>query len=212
MKKDQAIALPRTKRGALYYLNRDKYLYILLFLPIAHFILFKYVPMYGVIIGFKDYNIFTGIWESDWVGFANFEEAFMRREFWQALKNTFMLNGLDILMGFWVPIVLAIILNEVRSKRWKKNVQTIIYLPHFLSWVIIGGIVTQLLKPETGIINSIIKNMGGQSVNFLTENTNWVFTYVITGRARVRGRARPLSLRDEGDEVARLARARPVPM
>lgn len=166
---------------ARFNFRRDKYLYLLMVLPLLYFILFKYVPMYGVTIAFKDFNIFTGILDSEWNGFAQFQEILGMREFHQAVRNTLLLNGLDLLVGFPVPIILAIIINEIRSKRYKKTVQTLLYLPHFLSWVIIGGIVLQVFSPDRGLVNVVLKSMGLEQVNFLTDGLNWVLTYVGVG-------------------------------
>jgi len=161
--------------------KRDIYLYILIAIPLLYFIIFKYVPMYGIIIAFKEYNIFEGVIKSPWVGFDNFREIFAMREFYRVLRNTFLLNFLDLLFGFPAPIILAIIINEVRKTWFKKITQTILYLPHFLSWIIIGGMVYQLFSTQTGMVNQVLNNLGINSVPFLTDNLYWIITYVATG-------------------------------
>jgi putative aldouronate transport system permease protein len=171
----------KRKKGLLYYLQRDRYLYFLLVLPVLYFFIFKYLPMYGVTIAFKEYNIFKGILESEWIGLDNFKEIFGTKLFFQAVRNTFTLNFLDLLFGFPAPILLALLLNELRSQRYKKTVQTLLYLPHFLSWVIIGGIVFQIFSPSYGLINNLLKSIGLAPIPFLTSGPHWVGTYVGVG-------------------------------
>ncbi|WNQ14239.1 ABC transporter permease subunit [Paenibacillus aurantius] len=117
--------------------------------------IFHYLPMYGVIIAFKNYNPIKGIWGSDWVGLRNFTELFDSPFFWRAFKNTLILNGYQILFAFPAPIVFALLLNEIRSMMVKRWMQTITYFPHFLSWVVIGGFVVAILSPNTGILTTI---------------------------------------------------------
>ncbi len=176
-------ALPNNlpKKGFGHYLKRDIYLYLLLVLPVAYFILFKYVPMYGIVIAFKEYNIFQGVFDSPWIGWDAFREVFKSDDFYRALKNTFLLNGFDMIFGFPAPIILAIIINEVKSVRYKRISQTMLYLPHFLSWVIIGGIALQIFAPNFGMIDTIVKGMGFKTIPFLTEKWHWLATYTGIG-------------------------------
>jgi len=170
-----------SKRGFMYYVKRDWQLYLLLVFPVAMVIVFKYFPMAGLIIAFKDYKILKGFMGSEWVGFKNFAEVFSNKDFYRALRNTLTLNGLDLLLGFPMPIILAIMLNEIKSLWYKKVNQTLLYLPHFLSWVIIAGVAYQLFQPRTGLVNILLWNMGFNEVPFLTENTHWIFSYVFIG-------------------------------
>jgi putative aldouronate transport system permease protein len=170
----------KRKKGIVYYINRDKYLYLLLLLPILYFFIFKYIPMYGVIIAFKDYNLFQGIFGSKWIGFSAFKEVFAMNDFFRVVRNTLILNFLDLIFGFPAPIILALILSEIKYMWFKKSAQTILYLPHFLSWVIIGGIAYQLLS-QNGFINNSLKAMGLAPIPFLTEKWHWLFTYVGVG-------------------------------
>ena len=124
--------------------------------------------------------MFTGLSESTWNNFATFKEIFANPQFFQVVRNTLVLNGLDLIVGFPAPIILAILINELAFKKFKKISQTILYMPHFLSWVIIGGIVTQLLAP-TGMVNSLITRMGGDALPFLTDKLAWVGTYSLVG-------------------------------
>jgi putative aldouronate transport system permease protein len=156
-------------------------LYALIFFPMLFVLVFKFGPMFGLVIAFKDYKIARGFWGSQWVGFESFKTIFRHRDFFPSLRNTLALNLLDLVMGFPMPIILALILNEVRV-RWVKRIsQTLLYLPHFLSWVIIGGIALQLFSGTFGVVNNIIELLGGGRVPFLTEKYHWVVSYVLIG-------------------------------
>jgi putative aldouronate transport system permease protein len=166
------------------YFSRSWMLYVMLALPVAFFGLFRYVPMTNIVVAFKDYNIFQGVWSSGspWVGFKWFERAFASRDFWNALRNTLWLNFLDLIVGFPAPIILALLLNELVFKRFKKLTQTIIYLPHFLSWIIVSSIATRLLAPSTGVVNIfLVNNLGIGPIDFLMEKAKWVMTYIVFG-------------------------------
>lgn len=172
---------PAKKKNLFYYIRRDKYLYLLLFVPLCYFLIFKYGSMYGILVAFKDYNLFKGIGASEWVGLQYFREVFSMKEFFRVLKNTLLLNCLDLIVSFPAPIILAILLTEIRITWYKRLSQTILYLPHFISWVVIGGIMYQLLSTESGYVNIILKNLGGNPIPFLTERTHWIISYVLIG-------------------------------
>lgn len=161
---------------------RDWRLYMMLLLPVAFYILFCYKPMYGVIIAFKKYNIAKGINGSKFIGLDNFKFMMTLRDFPIALKNTLWLNFLQLVIGFPVPVILAIMLNEMRSLPVKKVSQTLLYLPHFLSWVIIGGMVLEIFSP-TGVVNTLLKKAGliEDSIRFLSEGPRWQTLYVLIG-------------------------------
>ena len=166
------------------YLKRSWMLYAMLALPMAFFLLFRYVPMTNIVIGFKDYNIFQGVWSegSPWVGWKWFKRAFASRDFWNAMRNTLTLNFLDLLMGFPAPIILALLLNELVFKNFKKLTQTIIYLPHFLSWIIVSSIASRLLAPTTGVVNIfLVENFGIGPIDFLMNKAKWIATYIVFG-------------------------------
>ncbi|WP_246354387.1 ABC transporter permease [Paenibacillus phytohabitans] len=173
--------LLRKKQGFGYYLQRDWQLYLLVMLPLAFVIVFKYLPMTGLVIAFKDYKIARGFWGSDWVGMEVFRELFAKADFIKAVRNTLLLNVLDLCFSFTMPIVLALLLNEVKSIRFKRINQTILYLPHFLSWVIIGAIAYQLLSEGGGVVNNLIELMGGTRIPFLQEDNNWLISYLAIG-------------------------------
>ena len=120
-------------------------------------ILFRYLPMGGLIIAFKDYSFRKGIWGSDWVGLENFRFIFRNPDFYSIVKNTLGINLLKLLLAFPAPIFFALLMNEIRQKKLKKFIQTSVYLPYFVSWVVFGGIVSQFLNPSTGFINNLFR-------------------------------------------------------
>ena len=166
--------------SSLTYLRNHWILYAMLLLPVVYYILFHYRPLPGLVIAFKNYNMFKGIWESPWVGFKYFQQILQFDTFWVAVRNTMVLNVLGLVLGFPAPIILALFLNEIRNRSFKKVVQTIIYLPHFISWVIVGGMMYQLFA-SSGLINTVVKALGGSAVPFLSSNNWWIFTYFIVG-------------------------------
>lgn len=147
---------------------------------IVFLFVFNYIPMYGASIAFKDFWITKGILGSPWVGFDHFEQLFKTDKFWQVFRNTIEINLLRLVFGFPAPILLAILLNEVRLKWFKRSIQTIVYLPHFISWVTISGIIFSLLSNE-GLVNKVITAFGGDSVNFLTSNGMFRPLLVLSG-------------------------------
>jgi putative aldouronate transport system permease protein len=145
---------------------------MLMFLPgFAFILLFNYGPIYGIQIAFKDFNISKGIWGSDWVGLKHFVSFFTVPDNLRLLKNTIIISVMKLVFSFPTPIILAIMINEVGNRAFKRVVQTISYLPHFISWVIIAGIVTMVLSPSTGVVNIIIKALGGRPIYFMTNST-----------------------------------------
>ena len=148
---------------------RDRYLYLLLAPFLVWIFLFSYRPLWGLQIAFKDYSLWKGIEGSDWVGLANFKEFFGGAFFIRTLRNTLVINIYSIIFGFPAPILLALMLNELRSPKYKKTIQTLTYLPYFISVVVVAGIVVNFLAPDRGIVNVIIKALGGESIYFLTK-------------------------------------------
>ena len=169
------------KKSFIYYFQRDWQLYLLLLLPTVFYFIFRYIPMYGVTIAFKDYNMFRGVWESDWVGFDVFREVFGLPAFYTVVRNTLLINGLDLILAFPAPIILALLLNEVRGMLYKRVSQTILYLPHFISWVIIGGMVYTIFATQSGLINVSLRKLGLDAIPFLAEKWHWLFTYIGVG-------------------------------
>ena len=174
---EKAVAQPKKKMTAGQYLKKNWPLYVMLLIPMAYVILFKYVPMAGLAIAFKDFNVFKGIWGSEWVGFKYFAEAFQKVEFWKSVKNTLIINLGDLLFCWPFPIFLAIVMSEMSRKNLAKWTQTILYIPHFLSNVIIFGIIFQVFGP-TGAVNNVLRALGNtETVGFLTNVTSWRLIY-----------------------------------
>lgn len=157
------------KNKFLKNIYRDRYLYLLIAPMIVWLILFKYRPLYGLQIAFKDYSLFKGIEGSPWVGLQNFYDFFNGPYFLKTLKNTFILNFMVLIISFPIPIILALLINEIKSNNFKKVVQTATYLPHFISAVVVAGIVINMLGPSSGVINIIIEKLGFEKVYFLTK-------------------------------------------
>ena len=162
-------------------LKRDWQLLVLCALPVLYFIVFHYIPMYGVQIAFKDFKATDGIWGSAWVGFKHFKRFFASSQFVSLIKNTLGLSLLQILLGFPVPIILAIMLNQVKNQRFRKFAQSILYCPHFISIVVLAGMLYIFLSPRNGIVNTIIKILGGEAIFFLGEAKYFKLTFVISG-------------------------------
>jgi putative aldouronate transport system permease protein len=155
--------------GAWKYFVKMKYLYLLLLPAIVYYIVFKYIPMYGVIIAFKDFNFAKGILGSDWIGLENFKYLFGLNDFYKVFYNSIFLSFLRLLWGFPIPIILALLLNEMKSLRYKKVLQTVVYLPHFISWVVLGGIIISFLSPSWGIVNYMIRALGSEPIFFMAK-------------------------------------------
>jgi len=149
-------------------LRRYKFMYLLFIPTIIYFVVFAYIPFYGLTIAFKKYMAFKGVWASPWVGFDNFQYIFSSEKFLSVLKNTIIIHMYSLFFGFPVPILFAILLNEVRVMWFKKTIQTVTYFPHFLSWIVFGGIVVNLVGPA-GVINLVLTNLGMEPLNFLTD-------------------------------------------
>lgn len=162
-------------------LARNRFLYVLL-VPVAlYLIVFKYAPMFGEIIAFKNYRLADGIMGSPWVGFQQFEKLFASKEFYVVLKNTLLLNLYHLAFAFPVPILLAVLLNEVRVEWYKRTLQNLLYIPHFISWVVLGSIVIALLSPSTGFINFLLKGFGMEPIYFMADKFWWPVSFVVSG-------------------------------
>nr|WP_284639399.1 ABC transporter permease subunit [Paenibacillus chinjuensis] len=155
-------------------LRRDKYLYLLVVPGVVFFILFKYLPMWGIIIAFQEYSPYAGVWKSDWVGFEHFIRFFTNPDFYLLFRNTMVISLLNLFFFFPLPIILSLMLNEVNNQVFKRIIQSIVYLPHFLSWVIIAGISFLLLSQTSGLVNMMLMSMGLAKYDFLTNtDTFW---------------------------------------
>lgn len=150
------------------HMRREWQIYVMLLPTVIWLLLFLYKPMYGLQIAFKDYSLFRGIEGSPWIGLEHFETLFQNDQFIRALKNTIIISFFTLVFGFPVPIILALMFNEIVNQRFKKTAQTIVYLPHFISTVIIAGIVITAFSPSSGIVNTILGFFGLEPIYFLT--------------------------------------------
>ncbi|MGN7455930.1 ABC transporter permease [Paenibacillus pasadenensis] len=158
----------REARGSLLKdIVRDRYLYLLLLPGLLLVLVFKYMPMYGVIIAFQEYNIYKGITGSEWVGFDQFTRLFNSPDFTEILGNTIIISVYKLIASFTLPIILALLLNELHSKLFKRFAQSVVYLPHFISWVIFSGILITFLNPVDGLVNLILQRFGVMPIDFL---------------------------------------------
>lgn len=151
------------------HFKREWQIYVLLLPTIIWFLLFLYKPMYGLQIAFKDYSIFRGIDGSPWIGFEHFRTLFENDQFLRAIRNTVIISFFTLLFGFPAPIILALMFNEILNQTYKRTAQTIVYLPHFISTVIIAGIVITAFSPSAGIVNTILEWLGMEPIYFLTK-------------------------------------------
>ena len=184
MSNKNKVILPKKKTNWKIYFKRYWQLYALLLIPLVYLFVFKYMPMKNILIAFKEYKLNMSLKDMPWAsdhGMKYFIKAFKNADFIRSLRNTLGLNLLDLIAGFPAPIIFALILNELAFKRFKKVVQTIAYMPHFLSWVIISGIALQLFAPTGGLINMLIADFGGEPIPFLNESKHWVATYIGMG-------------------------------
>ena len=147
-------------------IKKSKYLYLMMLIPIVYYVLFHYMPLYGVLISFKDYKVAKGVWGSPWVGFKWFVKFLTDEYFWKLVRNTLLLNIYGLLWGFPIPIALALMLNEVSSSGFKRIIQSVSYLPHFISTVVVCGMVMNFLSLD-GIINRFVAFLGFDKIQFM---------------------------------------------
>lgn len=163
-------------------MKKTKYLQLMIIPGIIYFIIFHYIPMYGIIIAFKDYNMKLGILGSRWVGFENFVRFFNHPHFFRLVRNTFLLNLYNLIWSFPAPIILALFLNEVRNLTYKKIVQTVSYLPHFISTVSVVGIIFMLLSPQGGLVNNVLGKLFNIEPIYFVAEPKWFRTiFIVSG-------------------------------
>ncbi|WP_044482422.1 ABC transporter permease [Paenibacillus antibioticophila] len=162
-------------------IKRNYQLYLFLLPIILVYLVFKYYPMYGVQIAFKDFSPSQGVWGSEWVGFKHFIDFFDSYNFWTIITNTLSLSFLSLLFGFPAPIIIAIMLNQMLGKRYKKFIQTVIYAPHFISTVVLVGMLSVFLSPNSGIVNHIIALFGGEPILFMADEGWFRPLYILSG-------------------------------
>lgn len=166
-----AIVRSNTSRSSvkdlLKYIWKKRFMYSILVLPLLYYVIFEYLPIYGIVIAFQNYVPGTSMMNNEWIGFKNFELVFSSKPFLEALRNTIIISFYKIIFGFPFPIIIALLLNELKILRFKKVVQTAIYFPHFVSWVIVGAIVLSMFSVNDGLFNMIIKQFGLNPVNIM---------------------------------------------
>jgi putative aldouronate transport system permease protein len=163
--------------------KRDWQLYLLLLIPLTLVVLFNYASYPGLRMAFMDYKPAKGYAGSEWVGWQTFQKVFKDKDFIRSLKSSIVFNLLDLALGFPMPIILALMLNELRFPKFKKVTQTVLYLPHFLSWVIVGSVSYTMFRTSTGLVNIALTNSGiiSAGIPFLTEKWHWAVTYLLVG-------------------------------
>ena len=153
------------------YVKQHIWLYIMLIPGLLYFILFRYVPMGGLVIAFKNYSPFIGIWDSEWCAFEQFKKFFDTPDFMKLLRNTLGISLLQLVIYFPAPIILSLLLNEIRHSGYKRTVQTLIYIPHFISWVIVASLTYQLFNVTDGIVYTIVEMLTGKSIDILSKGS-----------------------------------------
>lgn len=169
MTSSDKITVPRAPLGKK--LSKYRFYYFMALPGLIYLLVFKYAPMFGLVIAFKDYDPYSGvagIFSAPWVGLANFKKFFDSYYFERIMSNTLIISFMKLLFGFPAPIIFALIINEVRGERFKKVVQTISYIPHFISWVIVAALLQSLLTTDNGLVNVILNSFGVRSINFLS--------------------------------------------
>lgn len=159
---------------------RNLPLHVMLIPAVVLTVIYKYVPMGGAVIAFQDFNLGTGISGSEWIGLDNFRYLLNQPNFWNVIYNTIFMAFFKMVGGIVVPVVFALLLNEIRHQGFKRGFQTLIYLPNFLSWVILGGLFIDILSPSSGIVNDLIKALGAEPIFFLGDETWFPITMIIT--------------------------------
>ena len=165
--------LPPNAMSSRQYITRHKGLYLMLLPGLLYFLLFRYAPMGGLIIAFKDYSPFVGIRDSAWIGFGQFRKFFDTPDFGRLLRNTLGISLLQLIAFFPMPILLSLLLNEVRCGTYKRVVQTLVYIPHFVSWVIIASLTYQLFNVTDGAVNMLWRGLTGSSFDILTKSSTF---------------------------------------
>ena len=176
---NRRVPAPMTGKTSLKnYIWKKRWLYLMCIPGLVYLIVFHYVPMYGIMMAFQNFSFKKGIFGSPFNNFANFKELFGSQIFYRVLRNSLFLSITRLIFSFPVPIILALLINEIRSKVFKRTAQTLMYLPHFLSWVVLGGIVVNMLSMTDGLVNDLIAASGGEKINFLG-SVDWFRTVII---------------------------------
>jgi putative aldouronate transport system permease protein len=178
------VVRPRARTVSRKALNKifvNWQLYLLILPPLAFIIIFNYIPMYGLLMAFQNFDPILGVWHSPWVGFQNFEQWFTNYQFWPLIENTVTLQLFGLIVGFPVPVILAIMLHELFSNKVRRFIQTVIYAPYFISTVVVVGMLLIFVSPKTGLINHIIEALGGKPIFFMASPGWFQPLYVFSG-------------------------------
>lgn len=154
--------------------------YLLVLIPMAYIVIFKYVPMVGAQIAFRDFNVIQGMWGSPWVGFREFTRFFESPSFWRLIENTFTISITRLMLGFPAPIILALALNEISARTFKRSVQMVTYAPHFISTVVMASMIILFLNPRLGLFGVLMRAVGAQPVNYLAVAGHFKFVYALS--------------------------------
>ncbi|WP_020619409.1 ABC transporter permease [Paenibacillus daejeonensis] len=171
----------RTRSSFISAVRKNRYLYLLALPGILYFLIFKYLPMWGIVISFQNYSPYAGVFNSNWVGFDHFRRFFSNPDFWLLFRNTMAINLLNLTLFFPLPIILSLLLNELRGVLYKRVLQSVFYLPHFLSWVIIFSLTFLMFSQGEGIINKMLVFFGQDPYPFLTDPN--IFWFMLTGQS-----------------------------
>lgn len=175
-----AVAPTTNKKGVRTKLHKSMYLYILLAPAVVYFLMFRYAPMFGLVIVFKDYDILQGFVASEWVGFENLRDLFQSPDFTMVFRNTLIISFYKLLAGFPAPIIVALLLNEIRRVAFKRTLQTVLYFPYFISWAVIGGILIVLFSTATGVFGGLSERLTGSRLSLLASRDHFRAILVVS--------------------------------
>jgi len=174
------VQVRRRKKGMGKALRRDFPFHLMILPAVVMVFIFRYLPLGGLVIAFQDYTPIFSIWDQEWIGWGNFEYIFSLPQFWSVIKNTIWIASMKIVGDMVVPVLFALLLTEVRRKTYKSALQTVVFLPHFISWVALAGIFAEILSVESGIVNKGITALGGNPVYFLGDPAVFPYTLLMT--------------------------------
>ncbi|MBO0991918.1 ABC transporter permease [Bacillus sp. SD088] len=177
-KSKETVPVPNPKKKLWKQILKRHQLYLMLLLPMAWYVIFTYGPMYGLQIAFKEYLPMNGFWGSEWIGFEHFKRFFSSYYFWRLIKNTVTIQLFSLIIGFPIPILLALLVNEIRMNKFKKTLQNITYIPHFISVVVVVGMLSLFLDPENGIVNIALSHFGIDSIPFMQKPEWFKFLFI----------------------------------
>lgn len=174
----QGVTLAMKKEGILHELKRNRTLFLMILPAVLIVLVFSYIPLNGLVLAFKDFRYAKGIWGSPWNGFENFRFLFASGKGWQLTRNTILYNVVNLLISQGLALVVAIVLSEMRGRRFKKTTQSIIFLPYFISWIIVGAFVQNIFNYETGTLNNLLTSLGMEPINMYAIPTAWIIVII----------------------------------